>query len=134
MDLIQPLILQRRELRPEMGSSLPERGRAGTVAWHPSVTPGCYLLEPDVGSLAPAGGEFEGGLGLPEDAHGARLLLSGATCMNGLRSPEVSRFGFLLTPTVSSLVTHPPFSGPISFCPPRLRGAGPLFEGFPTKG
>ena len=111
-------IFQKRDLRPEMGSGLPEPGRAEAVIWHPLVTPGCLRMDPDVGNLAPAGREFEGMLDAPKDGDGARLALSGTPYVNGLCPPNSPADSRSL-----SLFIHPQVSDTISLCTPRPRGA-----------
>ena len=94
----------------------------------------CPQVGPGASSLAPAGGKFEGALGVPKAGQGARLGLSGTTYVNDVFSLKVSCFRLMLTPKAISLVVHPPFSNPRFLWTPRVRGTRLQFEGCPTKG
>ena len=94
----------------------------------------CPQVGPGASSLAPAGGKFEGALGVPKAGQGARLGLSGTTYVNDVFSLKVSCFRLMLTPKAISLVVHPPFSNPRFLWTPRVRGTRSQFEGCPTKG
>lgn len=82
-------------------------------------------MDSDVVSLAPAGGEFEGALGVPKDSQGTRLVLSGTTYVYDLCSPKVFSFGTVLTPKAISPVTHS-ISRPHFPLRPKTEGPGHL--------